>query len=57
MAPWAVRFAGYNLFRVVSYVCSLKAQAVYIRRGSSTDIAGPEEIAAMGRSCLYKQAS
>ena len=28
----------------------LKAQAVYIRRGSSTDIAGPEEIAAMGRS-------
>lgn len=29
---------------------SLKAQAVYIRRGSSTDIAGPEEIAAMGRS-------
>src|SRR5712692_2114815 len=28
----------------------LKAHAVYIRRGSSTDIAGPEEIAAMGRS-------
>ena len=28
----------------------LKAQVVYIRRGSSTDIAGPEEIAAMGRS-------
>jgi hypothetical protein len=28
----------------------LKAQAVYIRRGSSTDVAGPEEIAAMGRS-------
>jgi len=28
----------------------LKAQAVYIRRGSSTDIAGPEEIATMGRS-------
>ena len=28
----------------------LKAQSVYIRRGSSTDVAGPEEIAAMGRS-------
>ena len=28
----------------------LRAQAIYIRRGSSTDIAGPEEIAAMGRS-------